>query len=460
MTVLLPTTPAAERLQRFLEHFNTGLPASFRTMLADYFREEPTDRAIAWYSLMFQDTRGLDVVRAEQSEEHRVAALVRLRGFDGWGTLTVAVEPEPPHRIATVWFSLQPAPVDLRGTGTLSDGELATRLEEHVRQLEQVDLFSGSVLVARGGQPVFEHACGLASKAYGAPNRVDTKFNLGSMNKMVTGVAVAQLVQAGKLALTDTVAKFLPDWPEPVASTVTVHHLLTHTSGMTSYWNQQFEERKGRLRSVSDFLPLFRNDPLAFEPGARFQYSNSGFMLLGAIIEQVTGQSYYDYVREQIYAPAGMTETECYDVDETVPNLATGYTRRTAAGTFQTERWLSNIFLHVAKGGPAGGGFSTAPDMLRFATALQEHRLLDPAHTDLVLTGKVDCGPGMQYGYGFFDDRSSGARVVGHSGGFSGINSVLDIYPDLGYNVIVMSNYDPPAAQRVSMKIHELLARA
>ena len=456
MTVLLPTTLAGEKLQVFLDHFHAG---AVRPLIADHFKEEPTERAIAWYSLMFQETQGFDVVRAERSEEHSVTVLVRLRGWDGWGHLTLAVEPEPPHRIAVVDLMLRPAPPDLRAGGRLSDDAIAARLEAHLQRLVELDLFSGSVLVARGGQTIFERACGLASKAYGAPNRIDTKFNLGSMNKMMTGVAVAQLVQAGRLALTDTVGKFLPAWPQPVAETVTVHHLLTHTGGIASYWNQQFEERKARLRTVADFLPLFRDQPPAFEPGARFAYSNGGFMLLGAIIEQVTGQSYYDYVRANICAPAGMTETECFEVDADVPNLATGYTHRSPLGILHPGRRWSNIFLHVAKGGPAGGGFSTAPDMLRFATALQEHRLLDPAHTDLVLTGKIDCGPNMRYSYGFFDDRSGGARVVGHAGGFSGINSVLDMYPDLGYNVVVMSNYDPPTASRVSLKIHELIAR-
>lgn len=455
----IPATPAGDKLRACLDHFNTGDPATFRTLITEHFQEEPTDRAISLYSVLFQDSKGLEVVRAEQSEEHSITMLARPRGFDGWGHLTVVVEPQPPHRVTRFGFFLRPCPADQKAPHQLPETEIVTKLEDHLTNLAEQDLFSGSVLVARNNLVLFQGAYGWASRAYSAPNKVDTRFNLGSMNKMFTAVAIAQLVQAGRVALTDTVGKFLPTWPQPAASTVTVHHLLTHTSGMGAFWNQQFEERKVRLRTVPDFLTLFQNDPLAFEPGARFAYSNNGFVVLGTIIEQVTGQSYFDYVREHIYQPAGMTDTDCYDVDDDVPNLATGYTRTSALGTVHADRRFSNILQHVAKGGPAGGGFSTAPDLLRFATAMQEHRLLDAAHTELVLTGKVDAFPGTKYGYGFIDDRSNGTRVVGHSGGFPGINSSLDMYVDLGYTVIVMSNYDPPTAAHVSLKVLELITQ-
>jgi CubicO group peptidase (beta-lactamase class C family) len=458
VAALLPATPAGHGLGVFLEHFNTGDPATYRTMLDIHFKEESTDRAVAWYRMLFHDCGGLDVVRVQQAEDHKITVLARPRLYDGWMEMAISVEPEAPHRIASVWPNFRGRPADLNPGHPIDDASLAGQLDDFLHHMAEADRFSGTVVVARGGRTIFQQAYGLASKAHGVANQLNTRFNLGSMNKMFTGVATVQLAQAGLLSLTDTVAKVLPDWPEPAASQVTVHHLLTHTSGMGSYWNQQFEERKARLRTVSDFLPLFQNEPPAFEPGARFRYSNSGFMLLGAIIERVTGQSYYDYVREHIYTPAGMADTDCYELDQDVPNLATGYTHRDISGALHFDRWFNNLFLHVVRGGPAGGGYATAPDMLRFAAALLGHKLLDPAHTEMVLTGKVDAGPGMSYGYGFFDDRSNGVRVVGHAGGFHGINSVLDMYPDLDATVVVMGNYDPPAA-RVNLKVQELLTQ-
>jgi len=294
------------------------------------------------------------------------------------------------------------------------------------------------------------------------PNKVDTKFNLGSMNKMFTAVAIAQLAERGKLAFTDPIGAHLPDYPEEVAAIVTIHHLLTHTSGLGSYWNERFEATKARVRTVQDYLTLFIDEPLAFTPGERFQYSNAGFIVLGAIVERASGQDYFDYVREHVYAPAHMPDTDAYELDRDVPNLAVGYTHQRIDGKIEPGEWRNNLFLHAVKGGPAGGGYSTVEDLLHFATALRRNELLTPAFTDLVMTGRVDTdiAPGIRYGYGFADAMLKGLRVVGHNGGFPGINAHLDIYPDLGYTVVVLANYDPPIAFQVVDKVRDLIIAA
>ena len=233
------------------------------------------------------------------------------------------------------------------------------------------DLFSGSVVVAHDGKPILSRAYGLASRAHDVPNRTNTKFNLGSMNKMFTGVAVAQLAEKGRLAFTDPIGKHLTDYPnKAVAEKVTLHHLLTHTSGVGDYFNDKYmEAAKDRFRTVQDFFPLFVDKPLEFEPGAKFRYSNAGFMILGAVIEKVSGQSYFDYVRDHVYQPAGMADTDAYEMDQDTPNLATGYRRTNLYGQPEVGPRRNNLFLHVFKGGPAGGGFSTAEDLIRFAAA-------------------------------------------------------------------------------------------
>jgi CubicO group peptidase (beta-lactamase class C family) len=355
----------------------------------------------------------------------------------------------------------QPIAASAVGAKTLSTAELSREIESYIDGLVAADNFSGTILLAKDGVPFFKKAYGMASKGYNVPNRLDTKFNLGSMNKMFTSIAIAQLVEQGKLSYTDTLAKLLPDYPnKEVAAKITVHHLLTHTSGLGNYFNNKFmETSKDRFRAIADYLPLFVGEPLQFEPGARWQYSNAGFMVLGAIVEKVSGQNYFDYVREHIYKPAGMTNTDAYEMDSDTPNMAIGYTRMGPNGPVPDAPRRSNIFLHSFKGGPAGGGFSTVEDLHRFAVALRGYKLLSQKYTDIITTGKVSLprDETAKYAYGFQDEKINGHRRFGHNGGFPGINSELRIYPDLGYTVAVMANYDPPTASRVADRVEQLL---
>jgi CubicO group peptidase (beta-lactamase class C family) len=240
---------------------------------------------------------------------------------------------------------------------------------------------------------------------------------------------------------------------------VTIHHLLTHTSGMGSYWKPEFHEANhARFRTIQDYFPLFINDPLTFKPGEKWSYSNVGFMVLGAIIERVSGQSYFDYVKGQVFKRAGMNDTDYYEADRSTPDLATGYTKqnRYLPGS---KDWTSNIFISPVKGGPAGGGYSTLDDMLRFAAALRTHRLLNQKYTDIVLSGKVEYRPNAKYAYGFANDLVNGDRIIFHDGGANGISAEFDLYSDLGYTVVVLSNYDHPAVRPVVKKVQETIAK-
>src|SRR5262245_52760138 len=276
------------------------------------------------------------------------------------------------------------------------DAEIVAALTAYLRDLVAADQFSGAVLVARDDRPIFLEAYGLASQSFQVRNRVDTKFNLGSMNKMITAIAIAQLAEQGDLSLGDTVGMHIPDYPnKEVATRVMIDQLLTHTSGMGSYFNDAYvAASKLRFKAVEDYLPLFVDQPLAFAPGERFSYSNSGFMLLGYLIEKVTNQSYFDYVQKHIYEPAGMKNTDCYELDRDTPNLAIGYTREGEDGRPVPGPRKNNLFLHVVKGGPAGGGFSTVEDLFKLAQALRSHKLLSKETTDDLWTGRVAAGRG------------------------------------------------------------------
>ena len=300
---------------------------------------------------------------------------------------------------------------------------LITSLQEIVDRAAGEGKFSGVVMLAKDGQPQFARAYGFADAAKTVKNRVDTKFNLGSINKVFTQVAIAQLAADGKLSLGDTVRKHLPDYPSPVADKITIQQLVEFRSGLGDFFGPEFlAAPPSKIRKLSDYLPLFVNKPLLFEPGTERRYSNAGYIVLGLIIERVSGQSYFDYVREHVFKPAGMRDSDSYAIDDNVPNRAAGITKR---GDLQMP----------GRGSSAGGGYSTADDLLRFANALQQNKLLSPQWTDWVFHGKE--------------------HNLGVAGGAPGINATLSIEPP--YTLIVLSNFDPPAAEEIARAARPLL---
>lgn len=316
--------------------------------------------------------------------------------------------------------------------------EFSTFLES----LAAADQFSGAVLVAQNNEILLEKAYGLAKRSPDIPNRVDTKFNLGSMNKMFTAVAILQLMEQGKLSLDNTIIELLPDYPNrEVAKQVTIHHLLTHTSGLGDVFTEKFAENPNQYRSNADYLPLFVNEPLQFKPGDQFSYSNAGFVVLGLIIERVSGQPYDDYIQKHILEPSGMINTGAFAIDANTPNLAIGYTTRDFEGN-EIDTLTDNSSMMPGKGFAAGGWYSTVEDLFHFREVLLGHKLLSQASTDLLLTGKVQIRTNSRYAYGFFDRVVAGQRVVGHGGGAPGICSSLSIYPETGYTVVILSNSD------------------
>jgi D-alanyl-D-alanine carboxypeptidase len=303
------------------------------------------------------------------------------------------------------------------------------------------------VLVAKNDRVLFKHAYGLADRKHRKPNTIRTRFRIGSMNKMFTAVATLQLVEAGKVKLTAPLGTYLPDYPNrEVATEVTIRQLLTHTGGTGDIFGPDFDAHRNELRTLVDYVKLYGKRGLEFEPGSRWAYSNYGFILLGAVIEKVTGHSYYDYVQAHIYAPAGMTSTGSLPENQAVPGRSIGYTKPPG-----TTAWVPNTDTLPYRGTSAGGGYSTVGDLERFADALLSHKLLSPGSTNLLITGKVKDGPGTRYAYGFEDARGAdGNGWVGHGGGAPGMNGDLKIYPKSGYVVAVLTNLDPPAAQAIS----------
>ena len=328
---------------------------------------------------------------------------------------------------------------------TAADSAFVTALHAKLTTDAASGTFSGAVLVLRNGKTLFEGAYGLADREKNIPNTPQTQFRAGSMYKMITAAATLQLVQEGKLRLDGTVGTYLPDYPNAdVKSKVTVHHLLTHTGGTGDIFGPEFAANRLQLRTVSDYLSLYGTRGLQFTPGAQHVYSNYGFILLGAIIERVTGKSYDAHVGARVLGPAGMTATGTAPEDSLVAGRAVGYTRQGSP----TGPLVSNAPSLPYRGSPAGGGYSTVGDFARLAEAVRDRKLLDSTHTTLLYTGKVQVNQAgtIHYAYGFMDRVLGGRRWVGHGGSAAGMNGELLFEPGGGYVVVVLANFDPPTA--------------
>lgn len=375
-----------------------------------------------------------------------------------------------------------------KGASTPATNDWAA-FDEYLTELANRGDFSGAVLVTQDGRPLLEAGYGMADRDAGEPNTPQTAFCIGSMNKMLTSVVIAQLVETGALTYEDTIGRHLTGFGPDVANTVTVHHLLTHTSGLGDIHRE--EPATEANRSIAAFMGHILRDPLQFAPGTRMSYSNAGYIVLGAIIERLTDRSYEDHVQQRVLAPAGMVDTDLHSyVPAAIPGMAHPYVlidrdgRPVANGpdrsaTIPHDAVLRDEGGELKDSTSAGGARSTVADMIGFARALIGHQLIGAALTETVLAGKVEMTPSVRgpagsrppgstpspapppeeqarYGYGFNDKRRSGVRIVGHNGGTPGYEAQLDIYPETGHAVVILTNQDL-TLQRAMPRSEELL---
>jgi len=338
------------------------------------------------------------------------------------------------------WFPMLPEGED--APAPRDDVDRVQKIGAFIDALAARDRFSGTIVIVHRGKVLVENAWGLASRAWSAPVRLDTRFSLGSINKMFTAVSILQLTEKGKVSLDDTVGKWLPDWPNAdVREKATVRMLLTHSSGLGSYWNDEFEKRKLKIRAPADYFPTFSQEPLQFAPGARFGYSNAGFIVLGAIVEKASGEDYFEYVRRHVFAPSNMSQTDWPDLSEDLPNHAVGYTHTAADRRPDLSRWHNNNAFFVVKGGPAGGGYSTSSDLVRFGEALVSAKLLRPETYAQMSARQIEIGD-SGYGFGMGRYEARGTVFVGLSGRSPGFNAALNISQDGQWIFAVMTNTD------------------
>ena len=444
----IPDTPAARQFSAWLDAFNTGDRATLARFIELNYPSGAVD--LDRQLNLRRRTGGFDFKQVGESSANHFVAITKERGSDQYGRCIIEVEATEPHRITRLELRAIPPP-GASSQPRMSEADALAALRTDLDQQTAKDNFSGAIAITKNGRTIFASANGMADRDSKIPNQLDTRFRIGSMNKMFTATAVLQLVQAGKIKLHDPLGKYLPNYPNSeVASKVTIHQLLTHTGGTGDIFGPDYFSHRLELRTLQDYVNLYGKRGLAFEPGSRWEYSNYGFLLLGLVIENVSAQDYYDYVRDHIFKPAGMNSTGSLPEDQAVANRAIGYTK--LGGELRT-----NSDTLPYRGTSAGGGYSTVNDLLRFADLLTTNKLLDAQHTDSLVTGKVDTPDGGKYAYGFRDQTINGVRCFGHGGGAPGMNGELMICPESGYVIAVLANMDPPASERIAEFIRDRL---
>lgn len=321
------------------------------------------------------------------------------------------------------------------------DSEIASFLD-----ILKPETFSGIILVGRNDTIIEE-------RIYGYSNienkiRIDkyTKFNIASITKSFTAVGILKLYEQGKIELNAPIGNYLDSYPNKrVLDSVTIHQLLTHTAGTKAIYGKEYQEsNKNRYRKLEDYLPLFANDSLAFSPGSKYEYNGGGFVLLGLIIQNVTGENYYDYLKENIFDPIGMHNTKALEIDGVNYNTADGYSIH-----IREDKSLAKNDYLLSKASGASGYYSTAEDLFKFSRALRNYELLNKETTELMLEPKVK-GYNTYLGYGIDIDKRYEEDIIGHNGGWYGISCEWMDFLDSDYSVIILSNTDNEGKEEVS----------
>lgn len=358
--------------------------------------------------------------------------------------------------------------------------DLAVELSRRVAAAGSAGRFSGVVALAQAGHPWFVSAVGMADRERSIANTATTRFNTAGLQRLFTRVAIARLVQDGRLRLNDRLVDALPPERSPslelgdveaaaeklsaaypnteVARRITVRQLIEQRSGLTDYLGPRFFANPRAVSTLADYLRLFTDRPLAFEPGTVARPAMANYIVLGRVIEAKTGQTYDQAMEELVYRPAGMNATRLEPIDKAAPDRAVGYTQTrltltggtaAAAPADAPSQPLPNSDVVPGRGSSAGGGYSTVQDLARFAEALRQDRILQPGWTEWVFggpepTSEKEARLPVQHRRGLVLDGSA-----------PGVNAIFRMDPD-GEVLIVLANLDPPAAADMAAEILEL----
>ncbi|HEX7296588.1 MAG TPA: serine hydrolase domain-containing protein, partial [Pyrinomonadaceae bacterium] len=329
----------------------------------------------------------------------------------------------------------------------------AAKIQDVLATAHKYRQFNGAALVAENGKVVYKGAFGSANMEWNIPNTPDTKFRLGSITKQFTATVILQLVEQGKIKLDGKLSDYLPEYRKDVGEKVTIHHLLTHTSGIPSYTSQPgFAENVSRNPyKVDEFVKKYASGNLEFEPGSKFLYNNSGYFLLGAIIERVTGKRYEQVLRENIFDPLGMKNTGYDHHDTIIPKRATGYSKT-------PDGYTNALYLDMSIPYAAGSLYSTVEDLYLWDQALYTDKLLTAQSKALMYTPFLD-----NYAYGWtvqnasFKVNNADVPLIAHGGGINGFTTTIVRFPKEKNLIVMLDNTGTGYLDRLSDSIAKII---
>jgi len=468
-------TAGVRRLEEMIEVLNTGdyakMRAYFEANSVGAANPSPGANTFSGHVPTFSHalnryhaSRGLDLVRVTTYPERgAVVGIVRNRLTGDEEYLPVMVEPQAPHRItgvpvippalAATWNLKRAASV------AVTEQERLQEIGSYLKRMGDADIFSGVVVIAREGKPVFAQAYGYAEREKKVPNTLHTPFLVGSINKIFTGLAVGQLVEQGKLSYDDPLSKFL-DFPNPEsAKKIQIKHLLSHTSGLAREGSAMTDSSLiDRQTTVKAMVAALEGKPLVFDPGTKHEYNNVGFVLLGRIIEIATGQDYYDYVQKKVFAPAGATSASFPLLPKNgVASVPMAYPYELAWDGINA-RWYpeSQLGKQTRRGSPAGNAVVSALDLLKFSNAVRAGRIVKSETFRLHSTAKPELAS-TTYGYGVVSGPYLGRPFVGHNGRSWGVCTEFGELRDTPYTIIVLSNLKMDVCRQVTQRILRVL---
>jgi D-alanyl-D-alanine carboxypeptidase len=430
--VPIPDTPAGRFATTFLNAYNSADPRQLERYNALYGRRTPPQD---WIDSHFMTGR-LTPVRVESSGPNEMVVLLSAEKGDDFWQSSMRIDPADPMKVLEAALGPADRPPEF-AIPRLPRAALQREMARKLAQDVAADRFAGTMMVARHGRVIYRSASGLADRTAREPVTMDTRFRIGSANKMFTAIGVLQLVEQGRIALDAPVGTYLSDYPNRAfAGSVTIRQLLTHTGGAGDIFTPEYEARRLETRTLADYVRLFGDRAPDTSEEGRNAYSNYGYVLLGRIIEVVSGEDYYRYVERNIFRRAGMGDTASLPEDQPVPNRSRGYTRRNG-------RLADNADTLPYRGSAAGGGYTTAADLIRFGHALRSGRLLSSA---MVRQATSPQRPDGWYGFGFWIGGQGPTRNWGHGGGAPGMNAAFRVFPELDAVVVALANLDPLAA--------------
>lgn len=455
----MPDTPAGNRLTEIVSVVNSGNYTSIKSYIMENLTDEYLEKTSindilnALMDIHFTSDH-LEFIKYTDSPLYHIKAIFRNRLMDNYVELGLRVEKQPPYRIDETFkwpYEYSDREMD--------EAEAIATFKSLLDRLTDANVFSGTVLIAKNDKIIFQEAYGYADRDAQILNENHTRFNVASLGKMFTAVAIGQLVEKGNLSYEDSIDMYLgSDWiNSEIGEKVKIKHLLTHTSGLGDFMkyinnmdtdDQRFIEFEAlfnkSLESLDNYQPFLVDEYLRFEPGTIWSYSNTGFLLLDAIIEKVTEQSYDRYIDKNIFKPSNMVggfNLETRWKDFPAPDFASGYSKEFSMnGTIWKNNPDPRVMQFISRS-PAGGGFLNTEDLFKFSVALKENKLITEETKNILMSPKPMLNSPF-YGYGFGIKEKNKEIIVGHTGLGDGSATMEMSSPNKQYTLIMLSNYD------------------